>query len=148
MKTFVAESKNVKVSPRKMRLVVDGIKMLPVERAVAALTVANKRAAGPIKKVLESAIANAVHNGKVEKKDLFISQMFVNEGIAYKRYHFAARGRIRPYKKRTSHVKVILGAKDAVLPVKAEAKVAEKKVEKEVMKKETIKKGKEATSKK
>lgn len=148
MKMFTAEAKNLKVSPRKMRLVVDGVKMLPVERAVAALSVANKRAAGPIKKALESAIANAVHNGKIEKKDLFISEMFVNEGIAYKRYHFAARGRIRPYKKRTSHLKVILGAKEAVLPVKAEARVPEKKVEKEVVKNEIVKKGKEETSKK
>lgn len=109
---FVAESKNVKVSPRKMRLVVDGVKNLSISNALAQLSVVNKRAAVPIQKTIASAIANAVHNGKVNKDDLVISEMFVNEGIVYKRFHYAGRGRIRPYKKRASHLKVILGVKE------------------------------------
>lgn len=110
---YTAEAKNLKISPRKMRLVVDGVKDMQISVAVATLSNVNKRAAIPVRKALESAVANAVNNGQVNKDDLFISEMFVNEGVAYKRYHFAARGRIRPYKKKTSHLKVILGVKEA-----------------------------------
>lgn len=139
---YTAESKNLKVSPRKMRLVVDGIKNMEINSAIAVLGATSKRAGTPIKKALESAIANAVNNGNVDKNDLFISEMFVNEGIAYKRYHFAARGRIRPYKKKTSHLKVILGVREKVAaPVKEEKAIEEKK---ETMKE---KKGEEETNK-
>lgn len=127
---YTAEAKNLKVSPRKMRLVVDGVKNMPIISAIAVLGTTSKRAGMPVKKALESAIANAVNNGNVDKNDLFISEMFVNEGIAYKRYHFAARGRIRPYKKKTSHLKVVLGVKEKVVaPVKAEEKATEVKKE-------------------
>ncbi len=133
MNTYTAEAKNLKISPRKVRLVVEGIKKMPIVSAVAVLELSPKGASEPIKKALLSAVANAVHNGKVEKTDLFISEMFVNEGIVYKRYHFAGRGRMRPYHKKTSHLKVILGVKTVMpkienaLPApKEEAKVASK----------------------
>lgn len=125
---FVAESKNVKVSPRKMRLVVDGVKNLSVTNALAQLSVVSNRSAVPIRKTIASAIANAVNNGKVNKDDLIISEMFVNEGIVYKRNHFAGRGRIRPYKKRASHLKVILEVKETkavALPLVEEKKGGE-----------------------
>lgn len=109
---YTAEAKNVKMSPRKMRLVVDGVKHMPISTALATLSVAPQRAAVSIRKAIESAMANAVHNGKVNKQDLVISEMFVNEGISYKRFHYAGRGRTRPYKKRSSHLKVILGVKE------------------------------------
>lgn len=122
---YTAEAKNLKVSPRKMRLVVDGIKNMQISTAIAVLGATSKRAGVPVKKALESAVANAVNNGNVDKNDLFISEMFVNEGLAYKRYHFAARGRIRPYKKKTSHLKVILGVREKIAtPVQAEEKEA------------------------
>ncbi len=141
MQTFKAESKNLKISPRKVRLVVDGVKDMKINAAIAVLAATSKRAGIPVKKALESAIANAVHNGNVDKNDLFISEMFVNEGVAYKRYHFAARGRIRPYQKKTSHLKVILGVqeKEEVKVAKAEAVKSE---EKEMKKKKSVKKGK------
>lgn len=126
MKTFIAESKNLKMSPRKVRLVVDTVKKMPVNSAIAALTVTNKRASSPIKKALESAIANAVHNGNVNKNDLYILGMTVNEGIVYKRYHYAARGRIRPYKKRTSHLKVMIGVKEAKVALPSKTQKEEK----------------------
>lgn len=121
---FFAESKNLKISPRKIRLVVEGIKKMPMNAAIATLSVARQRASLPVKKALESAVANAVNNGRVNKENLFISEMFVNEGVSYKRYHFAARGRIRPYKKRTSHLKVVLGVR--------ESKKVEEKISKQV----------------
>jgi large subunit ribosomal protein L22 len=68
----------------------------------------DKRASGPLKKAIDSAIANAVNNFKAEKEILSIKDIIVNEGVSMKRYHYAARGRIRPYKKRTSHIHVVL----------------------------------------
>lgn len=132
---YVAESKNLKISPRKIRLVVEGIKNMPIPSALAVLAVGNTRASGPIKKALQSAMANAVHNGKVNKENLVISEMFVNEGVSLKRFHFAGRGRTRPYKKRTSHLKVILRIKDNVaIPAVAEANKEEKGIKKEMKK--------------
>lgn len=128
---YIAESKNIKISPRKVRLVAEGVKKLDIPVVISQLSVLNKRAAGPLKKTIESAIANAVHNGNVEKTNLMIKDILVNEGVKYKRYHFAARGRIRPYKKRTSHIRVILTEKT----VKATEKpVEETKVEEPVKK--------------
>ncbi len=139
MNTYIAEAKNLKISPRKVRLVVEGIKKMPILSAVATLEVSPKGASGPIRKALLSAVANAVHNGKVDKNDLFISEMFVNEGIVYKRYHFAGRGRMRPYQKKTSHLKVILGVKDAIVKKEAvaalPAPIEEKKEAKKAVKK-------------
>lgn len=130
---YTAESKNIKVSPRKMRLVVDGVKDMPIPAALATLSVTPQRAAVSIKKALESAMANAVHNGKVNKQDLMIAEMFVNEGITYKRFHYAGRGRTRPYKKRSSHLKVILGVKE--VPAVAETPaVIEKPMKKKAKK--------------
>lgn len=108
---YIAESKNIKISSRKVRLVVDQIKKLDLLSAVSYLQVLNKRSAMPVKKTIESAIANAVNNFKADKNNLTINDIQVNDAGAYKRYHYAARGRIRPYKKRTSHIKVILEEK-------------------------------------
>ena len=68
----------------------------------------SKRAAIPMKKTLDSAMANAVKNFNAQKENLFIKEVRIDGGVVYKRYHFAGRGRTRPYKKRTSHIKVIL----------------------------------------
>lgn len=114
---YTAEANNLKISPRKIRLVVEGVKNMPILSALAVLTVGNKRASSPIKKVIQSAIANAVHNGKIDKNDLFISKMYVNEGVSLKRFHFAGRGRTRPYKKRTSHLRVVLGVNKSLAVV-------------------------------
>lgn len=122
-----AQSKNVKISPRKVRLVADAVKNHDIDKALAYLSLIEKRASGPIKKTIESAVANAVNNNNVSRGDLQIAEITVGEGIAYKRYHYAARGRIRPYKRRTSHVRVVLSTKDsAAVPVQADATVEEK----------------------
>lgn len=126
---YKAIAQNIKVTPRKARLVADAVRGLSVANALSQLNLLHKRAALPLKKVLDSAVANAVHNGKEGKGDLVIKEIMVNEGISYKRYHFAARGRIRPYKKRTSNIRVV---------------VASKKTEvKEVKETQEVKKGKE-----
>jgi len=105
---YTAIAKNVKVSPRKVRLVADQIRDLTIAKALIQLTVSPKRGAVSLKKALASAVSNAVNNNNVNKEGLKIKSINITEGIRYKRYHFAGRGRTRPYMKRTSHINVIL----------------------------------------
>lgn len=105
---YNAIAKNVKVSPRKVRLVADSVRSLSIPKAVTALMVSRKRGAVSLKKALDSAVANAVNNNSAKKDDLKIKTINVTEGITYKRFHYAGRGRTRPYTKRTSHINVIL----------------------------------------
>lgn len=142
---IIAESKNVKISPRKVRLVADAVKKHEIKLALAELSILDKRAAKPLKKTIESAIANAVNNLKLNKDELFIQEINVVEGITYKRYHFAGRGRTRPYKKRSSHIRVVLGTntkpevKEIKEPKKEETIEAKKEVKKVSKRKETKK---------
>lgn len=121
---FTAEARQISVSPRKVRLVADSIKKMALEDALTSLSFIRKRAAYPLRKTLESAVSNAVNNGKVEKSTLSIFSIDVFDGPAYKRFRPSTRGRIHPYKKRTSHIKIVLTQKENT-PVKAEK--AEKK---------------------
>ena len=105
---YAAIAKNIKVSPRKVRLVADQIRDLTIAKALVQLTVSPKRGAVSLKKALASAVANAVNNNNANKDGLKIKSINVTEGIRYKRYHFAGRGRTRPYMKRTSHINVVL----------------------------------------
>lgn len=133
---YKAIAKNIKISPRKVRLVADAIKSLTPDVALVKLAVVANRGAGPIEKVIKSAIANAVNNTKAVKENLVIKELYVTEGVTYKRFHFAARGRVHPYKKRTSHITVILEDKvvkptvSAVKELPAKIKKEEKKVSK------------------
>ncbi len=106
-----AISRNVRISPRKVRLVAEVVKPLPVNKALVVLKVMRKRASLAIAKTLESALANAVNNAKLDRGNLSIFDVEVNEGQALKRYHASTRGRIHPYKKRSSHIKVVLEEK-------------------------------------
>lgn len=109
---IVATTRNVRISPRKVRLIVEGIKHLPIEGAISALGVLNKRGAREIAKTIQSARSNAVNNAHLESKNLVMSTITVSEGSSLKRYHPSTRGRIHPYKKRSSHIRVILKTKD------------------------------------
>lgn len=118
---YRAVAKNVKISPRKVRLVADSVRKLSVPAALTQLVVLRQRAALPIKKTLESAIANATNNESANKDNLKIKEINITEGIVYKRYHFAGRGRMRPYVKKTSHIRItledtVVAAKPVVTP--------------------------------
>lgn len=130
---YQAIAKNIKVSPRKVRLVADQIRDLSISGALTTLMVSRKRGAVSLKKALESAMANAVNNNNAKKDDLKIKTISVTEGIRYKRYHFAGRGRTRPYVKRTSHINVVLmdGVERTLPAIKLDAKpaVVEGKIE-------------------
>ena len=95
-----------RLSPQKARLVADQIRGLPVERAVEVLSFSNKRAAAVMKKVLDSAIANAEHNEGADIDELKVGAVMVDEGPTYKRFRARARGRSTRILKRSSHITV------------------------------------------
>lgn len=99
-----AKHKNARISAQKARLVVDQIRGLPVARAINILTFSPKKAAGLIKKVLDSAIANAEHNLGADIDELKVSSAFVDEGPVLKRMHARARGRGARILKRSCHI--------------------------------------------
>ncbi|MDO8583451.1 MAG: 50S ribosomal protein L22 [bacterium] len=109
---IVAISKSIRISPRKVRLVADSIRNLPLEKALNVLDMAQKRGASVLEAVFKSAIANAVNNAKKNRDSLFIKAIEVWDGPAIKRFHASTRGRAHPYKKRSSHIKVILEVKE------------------------------------
>ena len=95
-----------RISPQKARLIADQIRGLSVERALEILTFSKKKAAVIIKKVLESAIANAEHNEGADIDELKVSTVFVDEGPTMKRIKPRAKGRANRILKRTSHMTV------------------------------------------
>lgn len=104
-----AKAKFIRISPRKVRLVVDALRGLSVEAAKNQLVNMNKKAALPVRKLLESAMANAVNNYELKEDNLFVKIIEVNEGPTLKRWMPRARGRATPIRKRTSHINIILG---------------------------------------
>ncbi len=99
-----AKLKFVHLSPQKARLVADQIRGMPVERAVELLEFSNKKAASVIKKVLESAIANAEHNEGADIDELKISTVYIDQGPTHRRWRARARGRANQILKPTSHI--------------------------------------------
>lgn len=103
MKTY-AIHKSAMIAPRKARMTLDLIRGKDVETAEAILDTTNTKASRLIKKVVKSAIANAVNNNGAKEEELFISTCFINPGPVYKRIKFASRGNVDRRDKRTSHI--------------------------------------------
>ena len=103
-----AESKFIKVSTRKLRLVAQNLRGLNPGLAIEKLKLVQKSARSPLIQTLKSAISNATNNLKLNSQNLRIKKVEINEGGAFKRFHFASRGRTHPYKKRMSHIKIVL----------------------------------------
>lgn len=101
-----AKLRMARISPQKARLIADQIRGLPVEKALNTLSFSSKRAAGLIKKVLESAIANAEHNEGADVDELRVRTIQVDEGPTMKRIQARAKGRANRILKRTSHIQV------------------------------------------
>lgn len=102
--------KNYRQAPRKVRLVAGLIKGKKIEEAIALLDFLAKRAGFPVKKLLMSAIANAVSSG-FSKENLFVKEVRVDKGIVMKRMMPAAMGTGHRINKRTSHIALVLGEK-------------------------------------
>ena len=115
-----AKGRYVRVSPRKARRVVDLIRGMPVIEARRVLQFSNLGAATPVRKVLNSAVANAEHSAGVVADNLVVAQTFVDEGPTLKRWRPRALGRATPIRKRTSHITVIVESVGEVSPVGAE----------------------------
>lgn len=101
-----AKLRYARISPQKCRLVADQVRGMPVERALQTLMFSQKKAAGIVRKVLESAIANAEHNEGADIDELKISTIMVNEGPTLKRFRARAKGRANRILKQTSHITV------------------------------------------
>lgn len=97
------------ISPQKVRLVADQVRGLPVERALETLTFSTKKAAEMVRKLLESAIANAEHNEGADVDELKVAKIFVDEGPTQKRIQPRAKGRANRILKRSSHITVTVG---------------------------------------
>ena len=104
-----ATLKQVHISPQKARLVADQVRGLPVERALDVLLFSSKKAAAIVRKVLESAIANAEHNEGADIDELKVASIFVNEARTMKRFRARAKGRGTRILKRNSHITVTVG---------------------------------------
>lgn len=112
-----AVAKNIRMSARKMRLVIDEIRERNVNDAYSILQFSKKAAAEPIDKTLRSAVANAVHladeEGEVLDVDtLYVRECYVDEGPTLRRYRAAAMGRAAPIRKRMSHVTIVVDTKE------------------------------------
>ena len=151
-----AVEKYLRMSPRKIKYIIDMVKDKKVEEAMDILTFTPRRAAGAVKKAIQSASANAMENFKeykVGQEDLFIKEIFVTEGPTLKRFKPRARGKADRILKRTSHITVfVTDGKDKATVEKeraakkkaAKGKVTVEKVTKKKVSKEKVVKEKAA----
>ena len=107
-----AELRQVRISPRKVGIVLDLIRNKPVDIAMAILKNTPKSACEPLAKLLKSAIANAENNFNMDKKNLYVAECFVCPGPMLKRIRPRAKGSAFRVMKRTSHVTMVLREKE------------------------------------
>ncbi len=103
-----ASLNHLRMSPRKIRLVIDVIRKMPVEAALDQLRFINKLAAEPVAKLIKSAIANAVNTYSLERDNLYIKEIRSDEGVMLKRWMPRAHGRATSIRKRGCHVNLVL----------------------------------------
>ncbi len=99
----------IRIAPRKVRLVVDLVRGKDVNEALAILKYTNKRGATAVSKVVKSAAANAVNNQMMDEDNLFIQEIYVDDGPTLKRYQPVSKGRGHQILKRTSHITCVVG---------------------------------------
>lgn len=101
---IVAKLNNIRIAPRKARLVAALIRRKKASEAEAILKFSLNRTAGPMLKLLESAIANAKHNFKIEKDQLYVSKISIDQAKILKRALPRSRGMVHPIRKKMSHI--------------------------------------------
>ena len=106
-----ASARYIRMSPRKVRLVIEQIKGQSVVSALDTLRFVKRAAASPVYKLLQSALANAEHNFQIDKADLYIKKIIANDGPVLKRWMPRAHGRAAQILKRTSHIELVLGVR-------------------------------------
>ncbi len=105
---IMARHKFASISAQKVRLVANQIRGLSAEKAILLLRFSTKKAAGLVKKTLDSAIANAEHNAGADIDELKVSRIFIDEGPTAKRFRARARGRGNQILKRSCHITVMV----------------------------------------
>lgn len=103
-----ATAKNVKVTPRKARLVIDLVRGKDVSEALAILKRTNKAASEIVAKVIKSAAANAVNNFKFDESKLYVAAIYANDGLRMRRYLPRAKGSASGLVKRSSHITCVI----------------------------------------
>ena len=103
-----AISKNVRITPRKARLVMDLVRGKSVKEALGLLANTNKAASEPVSKLIKSAAANAVNNFGMDEDSLYIAEIWANDGLRMKRYLPRAKGSASGLVKRNSHLYVVV----------------------------------------
>jgi large subunit ribosomal protein L22 len=104
-----AVHRSARISAQKARLVADQIRGLPVDRALNTLTFSPKKAAGIIKKVVESALANAEHNEGADIEELKVTRICIDKAASLKRFIARAKGRGNRLEKQSCHIAVTVG---------------------------------------
>ncbi|MFN2255299.1 MAG: 50S ribosomal protein L22 [Candidatus Promineifilaceae bacterium] len=111
-----AVAKHIPISPRKMRMVVDVVRGMNAEQALDTLRFMPNRAAEPVYKLIQSAVANAEENYGLEVEELQVSRIYADDGPRRRKApyggRFAGRGRFRPIVRRSSHITVILAERE------------------------------------
>ncbi|MDV6377357.1 50S ribosomal protein L22 [Sporosarcina sp. GW1-11] len=111
MQQAKASVRTVRIASRKVRLVVDLIRGKNIGEAMAILRLTPKAASPVVEKLLKSAIANAEHNYEMNTENLYVSEVFVDEGPTMKRFRPRAQGRASAINKRTSHITLVVSEK-------------------------------------
>lgn len=99
---------NIRMSPRRARLVVDMVRNKTVPMALRILSGCSKKPADPVRKLILSAVANAKENASVDVDNLFVDAVWVDEGRKLKRFMPRAQGRATPIRKRSSRISLVL----------------------------------------
>lgn len=137
-----AKLRSLRMTPRKVRLLIDLIRGMKTQEAINQLNFSTKQAAKPVLKLLQSAIANAKHNHNMNEETLLIKTAFVDGGRTLHRSMPRAMGRATPIRKRTANITLVLegegGGKKEVVP-KTEVKEVKAEEKKEEMKEESTK---------
>lgn len=107
-----AQAKMVRISSRKVKLVIDLIRGKNVGEAIAILKLTPKAASPVVEKLVYSAVANAEHNYNMDTEKLFVKEVYVGEGPTLKRFRPRAQGRATQILKRTSHITVVVAEKE------------------------------------
>ena len=102
---------NARVGAQKARLVVDLVRGKNVNEAIKTLTFLNKKTAGMVKKLIESAVANAEYKKVMDIDNLYVKAIWVDQGPVLKRFRPRAQGRAFGVRKKTSHINVVLEEK-------------------------------------
>ena len=109
----IATGARIRTSPQKLNLVATSIRGKGIEAALAELTFSDRRIAGEVKKVLQSAIANAENNHQLDVDDLYVAEATVGKTLVMKRWRPRARGRVNRIEKPFSNLRIIVKEREA-----------------------------------